>query len=82
MAVPHFRWEAWRIKEVRGWELRFKRVAEEKRVGLMTLKYRVIAKKNNVCAGYQITDTRTFPPQNLQIPSSVVVDPSGLERCH
>ncbi|MFN0106765.1 MAG: hypothetical protein ACKV2U_32310, partial [Bryobacteraceae bacterium] len=53
-------WERWRIKEVRGRALRFKKISEKStpggiRPGLLTRQYRVQAKKNNWCSEYRLT---------------------------
>jgi hypothetical protein len=79
--IPGVRWERWRIKEIRGWSLHFKRVSEKRGVGILTLQYRAVAKKNGTCVGYQITDTMPFPPVNVQIKPILVVEPSGLTAC-
>src|SRR5258708_3469911 len=52
--IPGLAWERWRIKGIRGWSLRFKRVSEKRGVGILTLQYQAIAKKNGSCAEYQI----------------------------
>jgi len=80
-SIPGVRWERWRIKEVRGWKLHFKRVSEKRSPGVITLKYEAVAKKNGSCADYQITDTMTFPPPNPQMPPILVVDPNGVKAC-
>jgi len=79
--IPGVRWERWRIKEIRGWKLHFKRISEKRSPGVVTLKYQAVAKKNGSCADYQITDTMTFPPPNPQMPPILVVDPNGVKAC-
>jgi hypothetical protein len=79
--VPGLRWETWRIKEVRGWSLRFKRIADERLVGVVIKKYQVVAKMSGVCAEYEITDTFAFPPNSVQIKPILVVEPSGIRSC-
>lgn len=81
MLIPGVRWERWRIKQIRGWKLHFKRISEERSPGVLTLKYEAIAKKNGSCADYQITDTMTFPPPNPQMPPILVVDSNGVKAC-
>ena len=78
--IPAVRWERWRIREVRGWSLRFKRVRESRNVGVLTLEYRVLAKKSGSCAEYQVTDTMPIPG-NVQIQPILVVDPGGVHAC-
>jgi hypothetical protein len=79
--IPGLQWERWRIKEIRGWKLRFKRIAQERSPGVITLKYQAVAKKNGSCAHYQITDTMIFPPNNVQLKPILVVDPNGVNSC-
>lgn len=79
--IPGVRWERWRINEIRGWSLHFKRVDEKRGVGILTRQYRAVAKKNGSCAEYQITDTMPLPPGNVQIKPSLVVEPNGVTAC-
>jgi hypothetical protein len=79
--IPGVRWEKWRIKEIRGWSLRFKRVSEKSGLGLLTRKYRAVAQKNGSCVEYQITDTMLLTPGNVQIKPILVVEPSGVTAC-
>jgi hypothetical protein len=79
MFVPGLRWERWRIKEIRSWKLHFKRISEERSAGVLTLKYRAVAKKNGSCAEYEITDAFPFPPNYLK--PILVVNPGGLSTC-
>lgn len=79
--IPGIRWERWRVKEIRGWKLHFKRIGENRSAGVMTLKYQAVARKNGWCADYHITDTRTFPPPNPQIPAIFIVEPNGVKAC-
>jgi hypothetical protein len=74
-------WEKWRIKEVRGWSLHFKRVSEKRGLGIHTRQYRAVAQKNGSCVEYQITDTMPFQPNNVQIKPILVVEPSGVKAC-
>src|SRR5215831_2909419 len=55
--VPGTRWEWWRIREIRGWKLRFHRVGESRSPGVVMLRYEAVAKKNGGCSTYQVTDT-------------------------
>lgn len=79
--IPGARWETWRIKQVRGWSLKFKRLAEERSAGVRIRRYRAVAKKNAQCAEYLIVDTMPFPPVNVQIKPSLTVEPSGVKAC-
>lgn len=79
--IPGVQWERWRIKEIRGWKLHFKRISEERSPGVITLKYVAVAKKNGLCADYQITNTMTFPPPNPQMPPILVIDRNGVKPC-
>jgi hypothetical protein len=81
-AIPGRRWERWRIKQVRGWSLHFKRLSEERYVGVIIAKYREVAKKRSACLKYEITETIMFPPQNVQFPPTLVVEPLGTPSCH
>ncbi len=78
--IPGVRWERWRIKEIRGWALRFKRTGEKRDPGILTREYQVLAKKNGSCAEYHITDTMPLVP-NLQIKPVLVVEPAGVRAC-
>jgi hypothetical protein len=73
-------WEKWRIKEIRGWSLRFKRISEKRGAGILTHQYRAVAQKNGSCVVYQITDTMPLQPNNVQTKPILVVEPSGLMR--
>jgi len=79
--VPGVQSERWRIKEVRGWKLHFKRISQKQSPGVMTLKYEAVAKKNGSCAAYEITDTMPFPPANPQMKPILLVDPNGVKAC-
>ncbi len=79
--IPHIRWEHWRIKQIRGWSLHFKALSETRRVGILTRKYSVIAKKNGCCAQYAITDTVPLPPNNVQIRPTLVIERTSLTTC-
>jgi len=79
--IPGLRWERWRIKEIRGWKLHFKRISEKRSPGVITLKYQAVAKKNGSCAEYGITDTIVLPPPNPQMPPILVVEPNGVKAC-
>jgi hypothetical protein len=79
--IPGLQWERWRIKEIRGWKLHFRRISEKRSPGVTTLKYEAVAKKNGSCAEYQIADTMVLPPPNPQMPPILVVDPNGVKAC-
>lgn len=79
--IPRVQWERWRIKEIRGWKLHFKRISEKRSPGVVTLKYEAVARKNGSCADYQITDTMALPPPNPQMRPIFVVDPNGVRPC-
>jgi hypothetical protein len=81
-AIPGRRWERWRIKQVGGLSLHFKRISEERYVGVIIAKYREVAKKRSACLEYEITETIMFPPQNVQFPPTLVVEPLGTPGCH
>lgn len=78
--IPAVRWERWRIKNVRGWSLRFKRLKESRNVGVLTLEYKVLARKAGSCAEYHVTDTVPIPG-NVQIQPILVVDPGAVHAC-
>jgi hypothetical protein len=79
--IPSVRWERWRVKEIRGWSLHFRRVREKRSVGILTRQYQVIAKSGGSCAEYQITDTMPMGPGNVQIKPILVVEPGGVSAC-
>ena len=75
-------WPKERIKEIRGWSLSFKRINQERSPGVITVNYNAVAKKNDLCAEYHITDTMvpgTTP--NIQIKPILVVEPSAVKAC-
>ena len=75
--VPGTRWERWRVKEIRGWKLRFHRTGESRSPGVVRLRYEVVARKNGACSTYQISDTIVLPPPNPQLQPVLVVEPVG-----
>jgi hypothetical protein len=79
--IPGLSWERWRIKEIRGWKLHFKRIGRQQSPGVMTVKYQAVGKKNGSCADYQVTETMPFPPNNVQLKPILVVDPNGVKSC-
>jgi hypothetical protein len=77
-----FTWrERWRVKEIRGWTVRFSHERHDKYVGVQIAKYHAVAKKNGVCAEYQITDTMIFTLPNPQMKPMLVVEPTGVKAC-
>jgi len=42
LPIIRFRREQWRIREIRGWSLNFKRVNEDREVGVVTLRYQAL----------------------------------------
>ncbi len=74
-------WERWRIKEIRGWKLRFKRIGETRSPGLMTVRYQALARKQASCATYNIRETIVILPANPQIKPVLVVEPAGVVPC-
>ena len=81
MAIPGVRWERWRVKEIRGWSLKFRRIGQSKSAGILTRRYQAIAKKSGRCAEYLIVDTVPFPPVNVQVKPSLTVEPGGIKAC-
>jgi hypothetical protein len=79
--IPGVQWERWRIKEIRGWKLHFKRISQKQSPGIIAVKYQAVAKKSGSCADYGITDTMPLPPANPQMKRILVVEPSGLRAC-
>ncbi len=78
--IPGLRWERWRIKEIRGWSLRFQRLSEKKAAGVLTRQYRVVARKNTTCAEYAITDVLPVH-SNVQIKPLLNVEPGQVSLC-
>jgi hypothetical protein len=81
LIIPGIRWETWSIRQIRGWSLKFKRVSEQRGAGVLTRRYRAVAKKNGQCAEYQIADTVVFRPAGVHIKPSLTVDPGGVKAC-
>ena len=79
--IPGIHWERWRIREIRGWMLHFKRTGRKQSAGVITLKYTVVARKGGQCADYRITDTVVLPPPNPQMKPMLVVEPDGVKPC-
>lgn len=81
--IPGVRWERWRIKEVREWSLKFKRVSQEPVAGMLIRQYRVIARSSNTCANYRVTERIPLPPPNpqIQIKPGVAVEQDGVGNC-
>lgn len=81
--IPHHEWEHWRIRQIRGWKLHFKQISRKQSAGVRTLRYDVVAKRNQSCAKYQITDTMpgTLPPNPHMPMPIVVVEPGGVTEC-
>lgn len=78
--VPGLRWERWRIKEIRGWSLKFHRLSERRDAGVFTRRYRVVAQKNKTCAEYAITEVLPYQP-NVQIGPVLNVESGDLSLC-
>jgi len=81
MFIPGWRWERWRVKKIRGWSLRFKRVLEKRNLGLLTYQYQVVARSGGSCARYLVTDTIPMGPGNAQMQRIVVVEPGDVTAC-
>ena len=79
--IPGTRWEVWRIRQIRGWSLHFKRVSESRGAGILTRNYRALARKSGSCAGYRVTDTLPLPSGNVQIRPMPVVEPNSVRAC-
>jgi hypothetical protein len=81
LEVPGLRWETWRIREIGGWALKFRRLSEKKDVGVRTRRYLVIAKKGKSCAEYRVTDIAPFGGAEAQIRPVLSVEPRGIGNC-
>ncbi len=79
--VPGVRWETWAIRNIRGWSLKYKRLAQERQAGMITMKYRIIANQSGTCAEYRVIDRHVFGP-NPQMKSALTVEPQGVRACH
>lgn len=73
--------ERWRSKKIREWKVHFKRVGEEKQVGVRIFKYEAVAERNNICGAYQITEVQVLASPNAQIKPSLFVETSGTRSC-
>jgi hypothetical protein len=82
LLFPRARWEQWRIKQIRGWALEFKRLHQDRFVGGLTQHYQIVAATNGLCAGYRITDTMIFTQPNPQMKPILVIEPSAVQPCH
>lgn len=60
-SYPAFGRKTWRIKQIRGWSLKFKRLSREREIGILTQRYQAVAKKNNTCVEYRIIDINPVP---------------------
>jgi hypothetical protein len=81
--LPGIRIERWRVKQIRGWEIHFKRVSATKTAGVRKTTYDARAKKSGSCAHYLVTETMPpipAPTPNMRWPI-VVVEPKGLMSC-
>ncbi len=81
LVPPGGQWEQRRINEIRGWKLKFTRISQKRFPGIRILKYHAVAKKNAMCADYQITDTMPFGPPGPQIKPILAVDLNGVRAC-
>ena len=81
MPIPGVRLESWRIKEIRGWSLKFKHLSDSRLLGAMTIQYRAVARKNGSCAAYLFTERMPLPPVNVQIKPMLVVELGGVAAC-
>lgn len=61
--------------------MKFRRLSEDRGVGILTRRYQAVAKKNSTCAEYHIIDRGPFPPVNPQSKPSLVVEPSRVTNC-
>lgn len=67
-----------RVKDLRGWALKYKRLSASAGPIASTTKYRVTAKKDGWCAEYLVTDM--VPMSNAQIKPVLVAEPLGPVR--
>jgi hypothetical protein len=84
--IPRHEWERWRIKEIRGWKLHFKRLSDKRSLYVATYRYQAVAKKNGSCREYRITDTVPLVPVplgtgNPQLSRILVVEPEIVSAC-
>jgi hypothetical protein len=81
--LPGIHIERWRVKQIRGWEIHFKRISAKKTDGVRKTTYDARAKKNGSSALYLVTETMApmgMPTPNMRWPI-VVVEPKGLMSC-
>jgi hypothetical protein len=79
--IPGIRWEKRRINQIRGWSLKFKRLHEDRAIGILILRYHALARKNLSCAEYQIIQTIPLTPGTPHIRPSLTVEPGGVTAC-
>lgn len=67
-----------RVKDLRGWALKYKRLSASAGPIASTTKYRVTAKKDGWCAEYLLTDM--LPMGDARIKPVLVAEPLGPAR--
>jgi hypothetical protein len=69
----------WRVKEIRGWKIKFKELDSERQQGFVRVNYRGTAQKQTTCAAYEITQTiPTGPPPQYVKPNVTVSAPTTV----
>lgn len=84
------RWERWRVREVRGWAIKFKKLSEDSGgYGTILLgpvpvtkKYRVRATKNNWCSEYRLSERIPAPPFDQNVKASIEVESATSKACN
>lgn len=71
-----------RVREVRGWELKFKQLSQKGGSYAVTTKTRVIARKDGSCAEYLVTDTVLLSSPSPSLGPALYADQvAGLRAC-
>lgn len=78
---PGKRFESWRVKKIRGWELGYKRLEETRSGGEYLRHYLVTARSQQTCAEYQVRQRIPQGGPNPHLPGSMSVEPMGTRPC-
>lgn len=79
--IPGLRWEKFRITEIRGWSLKFQRQEAVRYPGILIMRYRVVARENQSCIDYDVSQTVPRVAGNPQVKAGLVVNASAVRVC-
>ena len=69
------------VKEIRGWNIHFKHVTDERLGWLIRKKYRATAEKAGECQGYSIIQVIPVGPSPHYVKPGVQVEAAGRVPC-